>query len=221
MSAHIPRVSRSRRAGLAAASLLVVLTGCSTGSAPADQDGPGASGASSASPAGGPAVGPLTVERPWLKAADQGMTGAFVQLRNDGGAPVTITGATADDVAEYVELHETATDQGTGGSSMRQRADPLTIQPGETAALEPGGDHLMLMDLTCAPQPGTALTVTLDFEGGGHQELIMPVRDYAAAQEEYLPDSPSAQMTGAHGGHDTSVRPTASQAPLPPCESGS
>ena len=204
-------------AGAALSALL--LASCSGGA------GGDASAAGSATGDRAAAADSVTVEQPWLKAADSGMTSAFGELRNDGDTAVTLTGASADGIAGEVELHETAADPQTGASSMQAREEPLLIGPGETAALEPGGDHLMLMDLQCAPMAGTELSLELQFDDGSATTVELPVRDYAGAQEEYAPgEQPSgagsseAAMSGmegmAHGGaHDSG-----GQDALPMCE---
>lgn len=185
---------------LAAAGSLLLLCGCAGGGERA-QPAASPSASQSASAAAAEAV---SVEQPWVKAVDSGMTAAFGEVRNDGEAPVTITGAAAEGVARDVELHETVVDAQTGGSVMRAKPDPMVIAPGQSITLEPGGDHIMLMDLTCAPMAGTVLTVDLLLENGSEVPVEMPVRDYAGAQEEYAPgEEPGADSTAsAHGAMD-------------------
>lgn len=177
----------------AAAGGLLLLSGCAGGQ-DAQDSGSGSSSASSSSEAQG--GDQLSVEQPWLKAADHGMTAAFGQLRNDGDTAVTLTGASADGIAGEVELHETVADPETGATKMQALEDPIVIEPGETVTLEPGGQHIMLMDLQCVPMAGTELSVQLQFEGGEEQTLELPVRDYAGAKEEYAPgEEPTAGET--------------------------
>ncbi len=103
---------------------------------------------SASAPASAPAsaaAGVLTIRDPWVKAADKGMTAAFGTLVNDSDTDVTITGVTTD--VSRAELHEMAMKDGKmvdAGTSRAASWSPARSQ----AALEPGGDHLMLMDLT-------------------------------------------------------------------------
>ncbi|MDO4253798.1 MAG: copper chaperone PCu(A)C [Kocuria sp.] len=142
----------------------------------------------------------VTVEQPWMKAADSGMTAVFATVINDGDSPVTLSGAEAVDIAESTQLHETVMDDATGSTVMQEMTEPLEIAPGESVTLEPGGDHIMLMDLTCSPHAGQNLQITLNFSDDRTQTVEVPVRDYQGAQEEYShetenPDTP----TESHG----------------------
>jgi hypothetical protein len=47
-------------------------------------------------------------------------------------------------------------------------------------ALEPGGYHIMLLDLVAPLEAGTTLEVTLTFEESGEQVVTADVRDAAA-----------------------------------------
>ena len=217
----------ARRRLLPAASAvggLLLLSGCAVGQDALDGDSASSSASSSAEAQGGDQ---LSVEQPWIKAADSGMTAAFGQLRNDGDTAVTLTGASADGIAGEVELHETVADPETGATKMQALEDPIVIELGETVTLEPGGQHIMLMDLQCAPMAGTELSVQLQLEGGQEQSLRLPVRDYAGAKEEYAPgEEPTAgespehadeSMEGMDHGDMAGMEDSSSEA-LPMCE---
>ena len=179
------------RTGTVLALGALALTGCASS---AQEPAPSAastsaSGVLSPHDAGGAAAHePLTVEQPWAKAGPAGgMTGVFGTLVNEGDAPVVLTGASAEGVAGAVELHETVLDPETGSTVMQRMQDPVGIAPGESYALEPGADHLMLLDLRCGLRAGDDLELVLRFEGGTQQTVTAAVRDYAGAQEEYAP----------------------------------
>ncbi|KUG60840.1 hypothetical protein AVL61_14090 [Kocuria rosea subsp. polaris] len=181
----------------------VALTGCAS---PAPEAAP-ATAAASAS--GGPsphdagdtaAPGPLTVERAWAKANPAGaMTGVFGTLVNEGDDPVVLTGAAAERIAGAVELHETVLDPDTGSTVMQRMQDPVAIDAGASYALEPGADHLMLLDLRCDLRAGDELELVLRFEDGTEQTVTAAVRDYAGAQEEY--DPVAGDREGQDDGH--------------------
>ncbi|GGG53724.1 hypothetical protein GCM10011374_15780 [Kocuria dechangensis] len=183
----------------------LALTGCAApAAAPADgrSETSAASGAPSETSAAPEADGEqrLTVEQPWVKArTDGGMTGVFGTLVNDGDEPVVITGAAAGNAAGSVELHETVLDPETGATVMRQREEPITVGPGESYALEPGADHIMLLDLQCGLYAGDELELTLRFEDGAEQAWTAVIKDYAGAQEEYRPDA--GEQSHAEQGH--------------------
>ena len=64
--------------------------------------------------------------------------------REQGTAPDRLIGGSAD-IAGKVEVHEMATNNGV--MTMRPLDKGLTIDPGKTVKLAPGGYHLMMFDL--------------------------------------------------------------------------
>lgn len=192
-------VPAPRRALAAVAVLglgLAALSGCSA------QGGEAAS-----SPAGtdsathGTAAAPLELSDGWAKAADSGMTAVFGKLTNTSGQEVTFTGAAADGVARSVELHETVADGGSGATQMRQKEGGFTLAPGESLDLKPGGNHIMLMGLTCSLKAGSDLTLQLRTDDGT-RDVTVPVRDFTGAKERYAPgEDEHAGHEGEHSGH--------------------
>jgi len=65
--------------------------------------------------------------------------------------------------AKSAMLHETV--EANGQSSM-QESMPIKINKGATIKFEPGGRHVMAMDLDDTLQPGGTTEVTLTFTGG-------------------------------------------------------
>jgi copper(I)-binding protein len=68
---------------------------------------------------------------------------------------------------------------GTGMMEMRP-VDRVEVPAGETVTLEPGGYHIMLLELAAPLEAGTTLEVTLTFEEGGEQVVTADVRDAEA-----------------------------------------
>ena len=194
LSAPLPR-----RAALAA--LLLPLAAC-TGGAP-DSTADGGATDSAADGDAGPETA-LTVSDPWVKAAEEGMTSAFGTLTNDTDRDLVLIGARTE-ASAHVELHET-TDDGSGGMSMQEKEGGFPLAAGEQLVLEPGGHHLMLMDLTAPLLPGDEVELILEFEDGTEHPLTATVKDFAGAQEHYAPEdsagSDASDGGGAHDGHD-------------------
>ena len=129
------------------------------------------------------------------------MTAVFGKLTNTSGQEVTFTGAGADGVARSVELHETVADGGSGATQMRQKEGGFTIAPGESLDLKPGGNHIMLMGLTCSLKAGSDLTLQLRTDDGT-RDVTVPVRDFTGAKERYAPgEDEHAGHGGEHSGH--------------------
>ena len=172
---------------------LAALTGCS---AQNGEQAPSASGSSSASHAA--AAGALKIEDGWAKAADSGMTAVFGKVTNTSDKEVTLKSAAAHGTADDVQMHETVKDPKTGATEMQEKKDGFTIAPGQSVNLEPGGNHIMLMDLTCSLKAGSDLTLQLETDGGT-QDVSVPVRDYSGAKENYAPGEEASASASDHG----------------------
>ncbi|SCL44190.1 hypothetical protein GA0070606_0178 [Micromonospora citrea] len=191
MPRTLPAGSHRRTAALlATAALLLGAAGCGS-----SQDPPaGTPGPASSVSADAPATGVLGVRDAWVKAADRGMTAAFGALVNDGDADVTVTGAATD--VSPVELHEMAVRDGQ--PVMRAKQGGLVVRARSTYALEPGGDHLMLMGLTRPVRAGDQVSVTLTFADGRTQTFTAVAKPFTGAQESYAPGH-GAPAPGTNG----------------------
>lgn len=161
---QFPRVS-----ALIAVSLLA-LTGCAAESTPAE---------TSSAPAGDV----VTIEDAWVKSADEGMSAAFGVLENTGDADVTVV-SVASDSSSMLELHETVENE-AGEMIMREFEGGFVIPAGEDFILEPGGNHIMLMDLAAPLLAGHEATFTLTFSDDSTYEFTAPIKDYSGANENY------------------------------------
>ena len=140
---------------------------------------------------------PVETKDMWIKAAKDGMTAAFGTVTNTSGKDLTLTGGKSDH-ADIVEMHETVSD-GAGGMEMKHKEDGFTIKPGESKTFEPGGDHIMLMKMTKAIEPGEKVTITVT-SSQGDIPLEFTAKEFAGAQENYAPGDHSEH--GDHAGHE-------------------
>lgn len=151
------------------------------------------------SPAGhdeAPMADTVTFGEQWASSADTGMAAVFGTFTNSGHHEARIV-AGSSPAARRVEVHEVTADA-TGAKTMRPKAGGVSIPAGGTHGLVPGGDHLMLMDLTEPLQPGADVTVTVEFEDGSTLPITAQVRDFAGADEEYHPAAGSDQPSMRH-----------------------
>lgn len=130
--------------------------------------------------AGTAAIAQTTVSDAWVRGTvpQQKATGLFAQLVSAGGGRLV---SASSPVAGVVEIHEMSMD----GTTMRMRAVPAVDLPaGRPVKLEPGGYHVMLMDLKRQLKEGERVPVTLVVEGrDGRRESIAvdaPVRPLSA-----------------------------------------
>lgn len=97
---------------------------------------------------------------------------AFMTLHNAGAAADRLIAASSS-VAGTVELHTVVKD----GDVMRMRAVPaIDLPAGQAVTLQPGGLHVMLMDLRRPLAPGESVEITLVFEAAGRRTVNLPVR---------------------------------------------
>ena len=120
-------------------------------------------------------AGDVTVDGAWARptvgSSRQGVI--YLSITNAGTEADRLTGASTP-AAASAELHTMTMDDGM----MKMRAvEAITIPPGETVALSPGGDHIMLMGLVAPLRKGTSIALTLSFETAGDLDLTVPVQD--------------------------------------------
>ena len=134
-----------------------------------------------AAPAGAQEMkaGDLVITQPWSRATPAGakVAGGYLTIENKGSAPDRLVSG-AGDVAGKVEIHEMAMNNGV--MTMRPLDKGLTIEPGKTVKLAPGGYHLMLMDLKSPLKQGEKVPVTLEFEKAGKVTLSLDVQGVGA-----------------------------------------
>ncbi|WP_448630431.1 copper chaperone PCu(A)C [Cellulomonas soli] len=126
----------------------------------------------------------ITVEDAWVKAAESGMSAAFGQIQNTGDADVSVV-AVESPASPMVQLHETVENE-NGEMVMREKEGGFTIPAGGELTLEPGGSHIMLMDLVEPVVAGDEVTFTLTFSDDSTLDFTAPAKDYSGADENYV-----------------------------------
>jgi copper(I)-binding protein len=123
----------------------------------------------------------VDVKTPWVRGTVSGQqaTGAFMEITSKSGA--AIIGASSP-VAGVTEVHEMKMD----GGVMKMRAVArLDLPAGKPVKLQPGGYHVMLMDLKQPLKKGDLVPLTLKFEGKDKSvetiEVKAEVRDLTTA----------------------------------------
>jgi copper(I)-binding protein len=125
----------------------------------------------------------LRIEDAWARRApmtghgsghgvSRGTGAAYVTIQNPSAEPDSLIAASSD-AADSVELHETIRD----GEVMRMRQVPrFEIPAGGRLQMQPGGKHIMLINLRRDLKPGERVSLTLTFGQGGEMRLEIPVR---------------------------------------------
>lgn len=100
--------------------------------------------------------------------------GGFLTIMNTGDSDDRLVSATSP-ASERVELHTMTMDGDV--MRMREMEDGIALPAGEMVELKPGGLHVMFIGLSGPFVTGETVPVTLTFESGDTQELIMPVME--------------------------------------------
>lgn len=176
--AEASRTTRIRSVAAVATLSAFLLAGCSGGNT-----SPAEAGTESSQQSTEENHGDLKLELAWAKAAKSGdMTSVFGTLDNGSGTDAHITQVSST-VSEAVELHETYLENGT--TKMREIDGGFVVPAHDTFELEPGGSHIMLMDLNQDLLAGDTLTLELMLEDGSTYEVSAEIRDFAGANEDY------------------------------------
>jgi copper(I)-binding protein len=124
-------------------------------------------------------AGDLVISQAWSRATPKGAKtgGGYLTIENKGSAPDRLVGGSTD-VAGSVQMHEMSTEGGV--MKMRPVENGLTIEPGKTVKLAPGGYHLMMMDLKQPLKRGDKVPVTLEFEKAGKVTISLDVEGVGA-----------------------------------------
>jgi copper(I)-binding protein len=124
-------------------------------------------------------AGDLVISQAWSRATPNGakIAGGYLTIQNKGAAPDRLIGGSGD-IAAKVEVHEMTMNNGV--MTMRPLDKGLTIEPGKTVKLAPGGYHLMMFDLKSQLKQGDKVPVTLEFEKAGKVTLSLDVQGVGA-----------------------------------------
>ncbi|HSP05370.1 MAG TPA: copper chaperone PCu(A)C [Acidimicrobiales bacterium] len=151
-------------------------------------------------------AGELEVSDAWARTSPAVATAgaAYLDITNGTETDDVLVSASVDEsVAAKVELHETtaveddgdagmgegsggdmgegATDTSMAGAPMMQMqpVEDIPVPAGESVSLEPGGLHIMMLDLAEPLEVGTTIEITLTFEQAGEVVVDAEVRDMA------------------------------------------
>jgi copper(I)-binding protein len=111
----------------------------------------------------------VTIERAWSPETIPGRSNGVVYLdiTNSSDEVIQLTSVSSEN-ARKASLHESLLEDGV----MKMRSlSSMTIPPGETVSLEPGGKHVMLMDLKSPFEVGNFHPLVLNFSKGQSHEV--------------------------------------------------
>ena len=110
----------------------------------------------------------------WARPGAQGQTsGVYLTISNGTASDETLTGVSSS-VAGRAEIHESY--EGESETVGMRPAGEQIISAGNNLAFEPGGLHIMLMDLKRDLVVGDTLDITLNFSRVGSMSVSVPVQ---------------------------------------------
>lgn len=147
---------RVRRGGLTLLSLTALLAGCR----------------------GDAGTGTIAVRDAWVRETSPAVpvSAGYATVENGLDREVRLVGASSPR-AGRVELH--TMDMRNGVARMRQVTDGLPLPAGGSVALEPGGYHLMLLDLAAPVRGGEQVPITFRFDSAPAKSVNFAARSAA------------------------------------------
>lgn len=129
-------------------------------------------------------LGDLSITKAWTRATPpRAMAGGgFVEITNHGATDDRLISASSP-VAGRVELHDMSIKDGV--MVMREKEGGIEIPAGQSVALQPGGLHIMFMELKGGFKAGAHVPVTLTFEKAGEIQLDLEVAKMGAKEMDH------------------------------------
>ena len=161
----------------------LLLTGCG-----------GSTSAPTASP--GPAA-EIVITDAWLRSTPNGLGAAYFDIM--ASTDDRLIGASVDPtIAGKVEVHEIA--ENDGRMVMRQ-VEGISLRAGEPVSLEPGGFHLMLLDMPTMLAVGERIEIRLVLEVAGSVTILAEVRESPLDMDTAILSGMDPDLLGSM--HDT------------------
>jgi len=110
----------------------------------------------------------ISVTDAWARATMPGqpVSGAYMQIQSDADARLL---SVSSSVVPRVEVHEMSMD---GGVMRMREVKSIELPKGKTVSLEPGGFHIMLMNLKKPIAAGDIIPLTLVVESDGKRQTV-------------------------------------------------
>jgi periplasmic copper chaperone A len=126
-------------------------------------------------------VARLVIGHPWSRPTASGVpTGvAYLSITNNGSQQDTLIAASTP-AAARVEFHRSTLE---AGMARMRPAGAVVVAPNTTITAEPGGLHLMLVDLKSPLVAGTSVPLVLQFESAGSITVQLQVEPQGPAPQ--------------------------------------
>lgn len=116
----------------------------------------------------------ISIIDPYVRdvAPGQTVSAAFMQIENSSDKTRFVVNAKSS-ISKVVELHSHVHEN---GMMKMRRIESIEVPANGKAVLEPGGLHIMLINLNDDLKIDQQVAITLEFKDGSTQEIMAPVR---------------------------------------------
>ncbi len=128
---------------------------------------------------GGETEGSIAVTEVWGWSPTPERGAVYFMVENSGTEDDRLVAASSD-AAGVVQVHETTMADGTATMAEVEGVD---VPAGGSVTFEPGGYHVMLMEIPEALEVGSSIDVTLSFEGAGDVDVTAEIREFTGEME--------------------------------------
>ena len=119
----------------------------------------------------------VSIDKPWARSSPAMANAGAVYMGLSSSDGDRLIGVAIDvSIAGTAEIHETAM---ADGAMRMQEVGEIDLPAGSTVALEPGGYHIMLLDITTPLETGQRFEVTLTFQNAGEKVVEIEVMEEA------------------------------------------
>ena len=129
-----------------------------------------------------PAEGGINVHNAWMRPTAQGGNGAVYFVLQNYSAKTDELVSVSSNVAESVEIHESSMVEDTDVMQMKQIFS-VKLDGGSETAFEPGGLHVMLVNVNRSLAVGENIELTLHFKNHEDLPVTVSVKEFAPADE--------------------------------------
>lgn len=111
----------------------------------------------------------VSVEKPYVRLAPPNApaTGAFMVIKNNGEKDIKVMKAD-NPVSRVTELH---THLNEGGVMKMRPVPAIDVKAKGEAILQPGGLHVMMIDIKAPMKEGDVVPITLTFDDGSSKQI--------------------------------------------------
>lgn len=123
----------------------------------------------------------ITLGDAMARVTPRGVGAAFMTISNNSDRVKKVVSAKAKGVGK-AELHTHINDNGI----MRmRRVENFSVPAGGSHVLQPGGDHVMLFDVSQEVRNMNKIAVTLGFDDGSTSTIEIPIMSMKTGKKDY------------------------------------